>query len=284
MIIVTRLNVTDAEVDQIRERIETLGMRTHLSRGEQRTVIGCIGDESLLHEAALLSLPGVESVHPVLKPYKLASREFTAGPSVIRVGEGVEVGGRALAVIAWEGAPRGPDDQTGAFRDQARARGEVEHRVAAEAFEQRVGQDVVVFRRQLHLHPEGPEALGELHVAHLLSRRRVVAGIAQHLGRVEIGLEIDRLQAQVAANRPRLIVERRFGQVSAAGEDADVPRDAEVVAAAAAAVYVAVRPAVDPAAACATGWPPRSSFSGRARSPNSRPWRSLRPGNSRSWS
>ena len=80
MIIVTRPDVTDAELDHIRERIETLGMRTHLSRGEQRTIIGCIGDESLLHEAALLSLPGVESVHPVLKPYKLASREFAARP------------------------------------------------------------------------------------------------------------------------------------------------------------------------------------------------------------
>ena len=100
MIIVTRPGVTDAELDQIRERIKTLGMRTHLSRGEQRTVIGCVGDESLLHEAALLSLAGVESVHPVLKPYKLASREFVARPTVIRVGDRAEVGGRELAIIA----------------------------------------------------------------------------------------------------------------------------------------------------------------------------------------
>jgi 3-deoxy-7-phosphoheptulonate synthase len=109
MIIVTRPGVSDAEVDHIRERIETLGMRTHLSRGEHRTIIGCIGDESLLHEAALLSLPGVESVHPVLKPYKLASREFTAGPSVIRVADGVEVGGRQLAVIAGPCSVEGRD-------------------------------------------------------------------------------------------------------------------------------------------------------------------------------
>jgi 3-deoxy-7-phosphoheptulonate synthase len=109
MIIVTRPGVTDAEVDNIRERIETLGMRTHLSRGEQRTVIGCIGDESLLHEAALLSLPGVESVHPVLKPYKLASVEFTAGPSTIRISDGVEIGGRGLAVIAGPCSVEGRD-------------------------------------------------------------------------------------------------------------------------------------------------------------------------------
>src|SRR4051812_50030195 len=87
MIIITRPHVTDAEVDHIRERIEMLGLRTHLSRGEARTIIGCIGDEALLQEAALLSIPGVESVTPVMKPYKLAWREFSAGPTVVQVGD-----------------------------------------------------------------------------------------------------------------------------------------------------------------------------------------------------
>ncbi|HEX6038140.1 3-deoxy-7-phosphoheptulonate synthase [Longimicrobium sp.] len=109
MIIVTKPGVSDAELDHIRERIETLGMRTHLSRGEQRTIIGCIGDESLLQEAALLSLAGVESVHPVLKPYKLAAREFVARPTVIRVGDAATVGGRELAVIAGPCSVEGRD-------------------------------------------------------------------------------------------------------------------------------------------------------------------------------
>ncbi|HEX5727042.1 MAG TPA: 3-deoxy-7-phosphoheptulonate synthase [Longimicrobiaceae bacterium] len=102
MIIVTRPGVTDAELDRIREHVEGLGLRTHLSRGERRTIIGCIGDESLLEEAALRILPGVEQVLPVLKPYKLASREFSAGPTVIRVGDGAgtRVGARELAVVA----------------------------------------------------------------------------------------------------------------------------------------------------------------------------------------
>jgi 3-deoxy-7-phosphoheptulonate synthase len=102
MIIVTRPGVSDAELDQIRERVETLGLRTHVSRGELRTIVGCIGDEGLLAEAALLSLPGVESVTPIMKPYKLASREFVADRSVIRVGDapGGMVGGRRLAIIA----------------------------------------------------------------------------------------------------------------------------------------------------------------------------------------
>ena len=62
-------------------------MRTHLSRGVERTIIGCIGDESLLAEVPLRSMPGVEDVVPVLKPYKLASREFAAAPPIVRVGD-----------------------------------------------------------------------------------------------------------------------------------------------------------------------------------------------------
>jgi 3-deoxy-7-phosphoheptulonate synthase len=103
MIIVTRPHVTDAEIDHIRERIESVGMRTHLSRGEQRTIIGCIGDESLLDEVPLRSLPGVESVTPVLKPYKLASREFAVDRTVVHVGgrdARASFGGRAVTVIA----------------------------------------------------------------------------------------------------------------------------------------------------------------------------------------
>src|SRR5690606_36905219 len=102
MIIVTKSGITDAELDHIRERIELLGMQTHISRGEQRTIIGCIGDESRLSEISLLSLAGVESVTPVLKPYKLASREFAAGPTTVRAGDAAQAvfGARELAIIA----------------------------------------------------------------------------------------------------------------------------------------------------------------------------------------
>ena len=103
MIIITRANVSDSEIDHIRERIESVGMRTHLSRGESRTIIGCIGDESLLQEVPLRSMPGVESVMPVLKPYKLASREFAADRTVVRVGgrdANATFGGNEITVIA----------------------------------------------------------------------------------------------------------------------------------------------------------------------------------------
>jgi 3-deoxy-7-phosphoheptulonate synthase len=102
MIIVTRPGVSDRELDRIRERVEAAGLQTHLSRGEHRVVIGCIGDEAALREVPLLSLPGVESVTPVLKPYKLAAREFVAGPTRVRVGDaaGTTIGGHALTIIA----------------------------------------------------------------------------------------------------------------------------------------------------------------------------------------
>lgn len=99
MIIVTRKGVTEDELDHIRERVESLGLRTHVSRGEHRTIIGCVGDEERLQGVPLLSIPGVEAVHAVLKPYKLASREFAAGPTRIRLGD-VEIGSDEVVVVA----------------------------------------------------------------------------------------------------------------------------------------------------------------------------------------
>ena len=108
MIIVTKPGITEAELDHLRERVEALGLRTHVSRGEHRIVVGCIGDEARLAELPLLSIPGVESVHPVLKPYKLAAREFTARQTTVRVGS-AEIGGPELAVIAGPCSVEGLD-------------------------------------------------------------------------------------------------------------------------------------------------------------------------------
>ncbi|MEJ2540502.1 MAG: 3-deoxy-7-phosphoheptulonate synthase [Gemmatimonadota bacterium] len=99
MIIITRKGVTDAEVDHIRERVEGLGLRTHLSRGVERTIIGCVGDEGLLRGVPLLSIPGVEAVHEVLRPYKLASREFHPDGTRIPFGS-TSIGGEEIVVVA----------------------------------------------------------------------------------------------------------------------------------------------------------------------------------------
>jgi 3-deoxy-7-phosphoheptulonate synthase len=99
MIIVTKRGVTQEELDHIRERVESFGLRTHVSQGEHRTVIGCVGDETRLQHVSLLSIPGVEAVHPVMKPYKLASLDFAAERSRIGLGQ-VEIGGEEVVVIA----------------------------------------------------------------------------------------------------------------------------------------------------------------------------------------
>ena len=100
MIIVTRARITEQELDHIRERIEAAGLRTHISRGVERTIIGCIGDETRLQEIPLRTLPGVESVMPVLRPFKRASIDFAAERTVVDVGLGATFGGEAVSVIA----------------------------------------------------------------------------------------------------------------------------------------------------------------------------------------
>lgn len=99
MVIVMRSGATEQEIAQVAQKITAYGLTPHVSRGVERTIIGAIGDERILREVALEALPGVEKVLPILKPFKLASRDFRPENSVIGV-NGVEVGGQRLAVIA----------------------------------------------------------------------------------------------------------------------------------------------------------------------------------------
>ena len=100
MVIVMKKNATDAQIDNVLEWIESVGYKTHPSRGVERTIIGAVGDargKEQLKSAQYL--PGVEKVFPILKPYKLASRESHEGDTVIRVGD-VEIGGDSFVVMA----------------------------------------------------------------------------------------------------------------------------------------------------------------------------------------
>src|SRR5689334_5518538 len=99
MIIVLKPNSTAEQIDHILERIQELGFKPHLSRGELRTIIGVIGDENKLQAEPLAAIPGVEQVLPILKPFKLASRDFHPRDSSISVGR-VRIGDGALAMIA----------------------------------------------------------------------------------------------------------------------------------------------------------------------------------------
>src|SRR5947209_13596551 len=99
MIIVLKPNTTETEMQHVLDRIRELGLKPHLSQGEHRTIIGVIGDESKLQAEPLQAIAGVEQVLPILKPFKLASREFNKQDTVVLVGK-VKVGGGSLAMIA----------------------------------------------------------------------------------------------------------------------------------------------------------------------------------------
>lgn len=99
MIIVLRPEATDADLDRLIERIEKVGLTPHVSRGEQRTIVGVIGDEDVIRSEPLDRMPGVERVMAVLRPYKLASLEFHPEPTVVNVG-GVKIGRGTVTVIA----------------------------------------------------------------------------------------------------------------------------------------------------------------------------------------
>ncbi len=111
MIIVTAPNVSPDALARIVEYVESAGLRAHVSRGEQRTIVGCIGEEARLHERALAALEGVERVMPVTKPYKLASREYAARDTQIRFGDpaGTILGGKEIVVIAGPCSVEGRD-------------------------------------------------------------------------------------------------------------------------------------------------------------------------------
>lgn len=108
MIIILKPGVTDEQVDHVIRRVESLGLRAHLSRGTYRTIVGVIGDESQLQVAPLAAIPGVAEVISVLPPYKLASNEAHPEPSVIDVA-GVKIGGSNLGMIAGPCAIEGEE-------------------------------------------------------------------------------------------------------------------------------------------------------------------------------
>jgi 3-deoxy-7-phosphoheptulonate synthase len=100
MIIVMKKNATETQINRVIQWIESVGYKPHPSRGVERTIIGAVGDDrgkSCLKYAE--SLSGVEKTMPILKPYKLASRESRLERTIIPVGD-VVIGGPRFVVMA----------------------------------------------------------------------------------------------------------------------------------------------------------------------------------------
>jgi 3-deoxy-7-phosphoheptulonate synthase len=92
-------DATEEQIQHIVDRLHGFGLREHISRGEERTLIGAIGDERVLRTIPIQAAPGVEKVMAVLAPYKLASREFQPEGTVIDI-DGLEIGGNRIVVMA----------------------------------------------------------------------------------------------------------------------------------------------------------------------------------------
>ncbi len=99
MIIVLRSDATDAQINHIVEKVESLGLKVMVSRGIERTILGVIGEEDVLRVQPLEVYPGVEKVMPVLAPYKLVSRDFKPADTIVSI-NGVEIGSNRIVVMA----------------------------------------------------------------------------------------------------------------------------------------------------------------------------------------
>lgn len=100
MIIVMKPGATKAQFNHVIEKIKEYGFQPHPIVGTERTVIGCIGDERGKTQLQSLEVAaGVESVMPILKPFKLASREMRKERTVVKVGKH-SIGGSQFVVMA----------------------------------------------------------------------------------------------------------------------------------------------------------------------------------------
>lgn len=99
MIIVMRPGATREQIKNVEARLLEFGFKTHPIYGEEKTVIGAIGDKKVLSSEALVTFPGVEKIVPIMKPYKLVSKELKQARTIVRVGS-VEIGGDELVVMA----------------------------------------------------------------------------------------------------------------------------------------------------------------------------------------
>src|SRR5262245_28779886 len=99
MIVVMKRSATEQDITAMIQHVESLGMKPVVLRGTERTVIAAIGEERQPGIGQLESGPGVDEVLPILAPYKLASRELRAEPTVVSAGS-LTVGGGTVGVIA----------------------------------------------------------------------------------------------------------------------------------------------------------------------------------------
>jgi 3-deoxy-7-phosphoheptulonate synthase len=100
MIVEMRTGATPGEIDDVVQKVESLGLRVQLNLGTDKTIIAVLGSNTGQLSTDIFGvLPGVESVVRIMKPYKLASREFKAENTLVSI-DGIEIGGKRIVVMA----------------------------------------------------------------------------------------------------------------------------------------------------------------------------------------
>jgi 3-deoxy-7-phosphoheptulonate synthase len=99
MMIIMKTEANQEQVAQVISTVQSTGLQVHISTGEERTILGIVGDIRKVREEQFLYLPGVERVMRISRPYKIASREFIPHNSVFPI-NGFQIGGEEIIVIA----------------------------------------------------------------------------------------------------------------------------------------------------------------------------------------
>lgn len=108
MLIIMHSTATQSQISAVIEKADHLGLRAHLSRGLERTVVGVIGDTRPVIRGQFQGMDGVREVVPITKPYKLASREFKHDDTIVPINH-LNVGGNEILIIA---GPCSVEDRT----------------------------------------------------------------------------------------------------------------------------------------------------------------------------
>ncbi|MGB9905187.1 MAG: 3-deoxy-7-phosphoheptulonate synthase, partial [Desulfotomaculales bacterium] len=106
MVIVMNQGALPEQVEAVKERLVALGFLPHPIQGVSRIVIGAVGEQRAIEPGFFENMPGVERVVPIMKPYKLASREAKGEDTVVKAGA-VAVGGGSFTVMAGPCAVEG---------------------------------------------------------------------------------------------------------------------------------------------------------------------------------
>jgi 3-deoxy-7-phosphoheptulonate synthase len=100
VIVVMKQGSTQKQVDHVVKLVKEMGLKEHVIVGEERTVVAVIGNDRFKDKSALEGVDGVDSVVPILRPYKMASSEVKKERSVVPIGKAGSIGGKKVGVIA----------------------------------------------------------------------------------------------------------------------------------------------------------------------------------------